>query len=436
MPQPSSERRWALLRGAGFRRLLTIRLVGQFGDGLLQVGLTAFVFFSPERATTPDRIVAGFAVLLLPFSIVGPFAGVLLDRWSRQRVLLIANLVRAGALVGLAAMAAAGAENPWFYVGALVILGINRFILASLSAALPHVVPRRQLITANAVAPTAGTVATVLGATFGVVIRHLVGVSDVGTGAVLATAAGVCVLASASALLFAPDALGPVPPETVRIQHALSDVLRGLHAGLRHLSHRNQATRALLVMSGHRFLFGVATVMSILLFRNTLFPDDVEEAFAGLGLAVGAAGVGVLVGAILTPTATARWGILGWTSRALVLAAAVQLTFGLTFQAWGIVVGSVFLGAVSQSVKIGVDATLQRTVADRFRGRVFTIYDLLFNVSYVAAAALAAMILPTSGRAPWSVGAISVGYLALAAWYRRPPPRPHPRSHPVRTTRS
>jgi hypothetical protein len=162
--------------------------------------------------------------------------------------------------------------------------------------------------------------------------------------------------------------------------------------------------------------------MGILLFRNSLFPEQAEQAFAALGVAVGAAGVGVLLGALLTPWATARWGIPGWTARALVAAAVVQVTFVLTFQAWGIVTGSFFLGAVAQSVKIGVDSTLQRTVADRFRGRVFTIYDLLFNVSYVVAAGMAAMILPASGQAPWSVLAVSVGYLALAAWYRSPDP--------------
>src|SRR5262249_57672872 len=114
--------------GGGFRQVVSVRLIGQFADGLLQVGLASYVFFSPERAATPGRIAVGFAVLLLPFSIVGPFAGVLLDRWSRQRVLVVANLARAGLLILLSAQAAAGIEGLAFYVTALVVLGINRFI--------------------------------------------------------------------------------------------------------------------------------------------------------------------------------------------------------------------------------------------------------------------------------------------------------------------
>lgn len=409
-----------LLSRAGFRRLLLVRFVGQFGDGLLQVGLASFVFFSPERATTPERIAAGFAVLLLPFSLVGPFAGVLLDRWPRQQILLIANLTRAVMLIALAAQAVLGSETVGFYATALAVLGVNRFILAALSASLPHVVRRPRLVAANAIATTTGTVITVVGATVGVALRQSAGGDDAATALLMLTAAVVCALAGLAALRFARPALGPHPPTTVRWGHAVADVLRGMMAGLAHLAARSKATRALTVMTAHRFLYGVATVVAILLFRNTLFPGDTDAAFAGLGAVVAAAGLGVLVGAVATPPATRRYGSVRWTAFALVTAAAAQLVFGLTFQMWGLIAGSFLLGAVAQAIKIGVDATLQRQIEDRFRGRTFTVYDVLFNVAYVAAAAIAAMILPASGESPIVVVLIAVGYLALAIWYARP----------------
>src|SRR5579875_4186977 len=88
----------ASLSRPGFRRLLTSRLAGQFGDGVFQASLAGAVLFNPERQATAADVAAGFAVLLLPYSIVGPFAGVLLDRWWRQRVLVWANLLRAVAV--------------------------------------------------------------------------------------------------------------------------------------------------------------------------------------------------------------------------------------------------------------------------------------------------------------------------------------------------
>ena len=75
-----------LLRGRGFRRLFSVRVASQFSDGVFQVALASYVLFSPERQTSPQAIAASFAVVLLPFSVLGPFTGVLIDRWSRRQV--------------------------------------------------------------------------------------------------------------------------------------------------------------------------------------------------------------------------------------------------------------------------------------------------------------------------------------------------------------
>ena len=92
----------ALFREPGFGRLFATRLVSQSADGVFQASLASAVLFNPEHATDPGTLAAGFSVILLPYSLVGPFAGVFLDRWRRQRVLLVANIVRA-AIVVLAA---------------------------------------------------------------------------------------------------------------------------------------------------------------------------------------------------------------------------------------------------------------------------------------------------------------------------------------------
>src|SRR5213078_5085343 len=83
-----------LLARPWFRWLFGTRLVSQSADGVFQASLASAVFFNPDHQTDPKQAAAGFVVLLLPYSLVGPFAGVFLDRWSRQRVLVRANLVR------------------------------------------------------------------------------------------------------------------------------------------------------------------------------------------------------------------------------------------------------------------------------------------------------------------------------------------------------
>lgn len=138
-----------LLRLKGFRRLLAVRLLSQGADGVYQVALATYVVFSPEKQTSPAAIASAMAVLLLPYSLVGPFAGVLLDRWRRRQVFLYGNLLRAALASVTAALMIASVPDWLFYVSALCVTAVNRFVLAGLSAALPRVVDAERLVIAN-----------------------------------------------------------------------------------------------------------------------------------------------------------------------------------------------------------------------------------------------------------------------------------------------
>src|SRR3954451_8293976 len=85
---------YGLFARSWFPSLYATRVVGQAADGIFSASLASAVFFNPEHQTDPRQAAAGFVVLLLPYSLVGPFAGVFLDRWRRQQVLTRANFVR------------------------------------------------------------------------------------------------------------------------------------------------------------------------------------------------------------------------------------------------------------------------------------------------------------------------------------------------------
>src|SRR6478609_8927682 len=106
-----------------FRRLLELRAVSQFGDGLFAAGLVGAILFNPERAATPSAIAGSFAVLYLPYSLLGPFAGALLDRWDRHLVLVGANLGRLVLVFGVAGLLAVGADDLTILFGALIVNG-------------------------------------------------------------------------------------------------------------------------------------------------------------------------------------------------------------------------------------------------------------------------------------------------------------------------
>ena len=157
-------RSFSFLRHANARELLAVRMFGQAGDGLLQTSLATFVLFSPQRESDPRKIALAFGIMLLPYSVVAPFVGIFIDRWSRRSILIRANLLRVITMVAIAIVITGNSANIVLAVLVLISLGISRFVQAALSASLPHVVERDDLVPANALFPTLGTTAASLAA--------------------------------------------------------------------------------------------------------------------------------------------------------------------------------------------------------------------------------------------------------------------------------
>ncbi|HLU71230.1 MAG TPA: MFS transporter [Nonomuraea sp.] len=408
-----------VLRGRDFRRLFGTRLVSQFSDGIFQFGVAGFAFFSPESKTTALEVAAGLAVLLLPYSILGPFVGVFIDRWSRRQILVIAPLVRGALLVVTAALVAADVPDPVFYVAALAVLGVNRFFLAALGASLPHVVPADRLMAANAVTPTSGTVVTFLGAGVGFLLREALGGGDTGVALLLVTSGLVFGLTSLVARTMERSLLGPADdPGRPQAREALRNVVAGLADGARHLVSRPVAAATMGAMAAHRFFYGMATALGIILYRYYFTDGDPDLALRGVSLVVATSGVGYFLAVILTPYATERFTITRWVPIALASAGVLAGVLVAPFQEWGLPVAGFVLGLAGQSVKICADTTVQRDLDDVYLGRAFSVYDMLFNGMYVLAAAVSAAILPPDGKSYAVVVIITAGYLASALAYR------------------
>jgi MFS family permease len=402
-----------------FVALLATRLTSQTADGMFQTSLAGAVLFNPEHHTGPRQVAAGFVILLLPYSLIGPFAGVLLDRWRRQRVLMYGAAVRSVLVVATAVELLEHGPSGWlFALTALAALAINRFYLAALSAALPSVVSTDQLVLANAISPTAGTVVTIIGAGIGLALRSAGGGADRGDAlAALAAAVGYAVAALVATRLPA-DSLGPHPPSTAPLREQLSGIVAGLVAGARHLWHRPVAARALGVIFAQRFLFGIWSIMALLLYRNSFHSHGVLRAgLVGVGQAVTVAGIGLVSAAAVTPWVTGRIGKQRWIVVVTVVAGVSSLVFGAPFTMALLLVSSLVLGFTTQATKVCVDTLVQSNIDDEFRGRVFSLYDTIFNLSFVAAAILAAFVLPTNGESLAALIAMSAGYFAIAAVY-------------------
>ncbi|MGW4505214.1 MFS transporter [Streptomyces sp. NPDC004436] len=402
-----------LLRLRDFRNLLAVRLLSQAADGVYQVALATYVVFSPEKQTSPAAIASAMAVLLLPYSVVGPFAGVLLDRWRRRQVFLYGNLLRAFLACITGMLIVAHVPDWLFYASALSVTAVNRFVLAGLSASLPHVVAPGQLVTANALSPTAGTLAAVAGGGLAFLVRIL------GSGSnalVVLLGAGLYLGGALVSLRLAIGLLGPDHPpggDRPSIAQGVALTVRGMAEGMRHLASRREAARALTAMTMMRFCYGALFVMLLMLCRYS-WSDNEAEGLALLGIAVGASGAGFFAAAVVTPWMAGRLGTLGWITACAGGAAVLVPALGLFFTPGPMLVAAFVLGLATQGAKISTDTEVQSQVDDDYRGRVFAVYDVLFNVAFVGAAAVAALVLPADGRSVVLLVCVSALYAATA----------------------
>ncbi len=429
-----------LLGRRDFRRLFAVRLTSQAGDGMFQVGLATLFFFSPESAGTATGVAAAFAVLLLPFTVVGPWAGVLLDRWRRRQVLLVGNLVRVAITVVIAALLLAGGVGPAVYVLALVNLSINRFLLSALSAGLPRVVDGPLLLTANSLTPTLGAGAAFVGGGIGVGLGLVLPDGRTTDAAALVGSAILFAGASALATRMSRGLLGPDhPADGAALRRQVRELAHGLVEGARHLVGRRTPARALGVMAVHRFLYGVVFIAAILMSRNLLAGPG-ADGLATFGTILGVLGVGSAVAVVLTPVLGRRTGPHRWIVLCLVLAAVAQLLLATSSALPVVLVVAGVIGLAAQGAKIAIDTIVQSDTDDAYRGRAFALYDVLYNAAFVGAAALAALALPDTGHSPAVFVGLAAVYVAAAAAYRAgsrrdarltaPPttsPRPAPR---------
>ena len=400
--------------------------MGQLTDGIFQSSLASFLLFSPERQPDAKSAAVAFAVVLLPYSLVGPFVGTILDRISRQRVILFANLFRAFTLIFIAGLIRNGATGIELTIFVLVAFGVNRLILAGLSAGLPLLFDtsgtegRNTLVSINATAVTGGTVFVVLGGGIGIGIRGLL------EGSVNANQAdGYLVLLSASSFFIAgllalrlkKDQLGPLPHEVKRqsVVGAYQEMVEGFKL-LRNIKDCFLGISATAVQRGG---LTALTLMALLLNRNTFNdPANPEAGLAGFAFAITVAGIGITLGAVIAPFGVKKYGRHAWIRYSLLASAVLPIALAFEQNEFFLIATGFFAGMAGQGVKVTNDALVQSKIVDEYRGRVFAVYDVMVNAGIVSGAIIAAFVLPPNGvssllPALIAIAYISVGFFAL-----------------------
>ena len=138
------------------------QFAAQAGDGIVQAALAKLIAFGNqegfdlEGARSPDELLRIALYLFVPYTIISPFLGVVIDRWDRRRLLVVANGLRAVVLIVVALAGLGTVPDAALFGAFLLTLASTRVVLATKAAALPETLGDEKLVEANAVSQLGG----------------------------------------------------------------------------------------------------------------------------------------------------------------------------------------------------------------------------------------------------------------------------------------
>jgi Major Facilitator Superfamily len=366
-----------LFRQRHFTFLMGAQWLNQAAQGLVVAAMAKTITFGgqqgfdAEAAKTPEEAFRIVLFTFLPYLLLSPLLGVLIDRWDRRKLLVVANLVPAVALTVVVAVGLSAAGDATLYISLLIVLASTRLVLAIKGAGLPAAAGEENLIPGNSVSQAGSAIFQLAGAGAALIAAELFD-----TRLIVAAGVAVYVLATASAV--GARRLG-YPREVVPILRELGRILDDLVQGVREVARRPRAGLALISFLAIRSL-ATMTVLAIsfsaadFIDRKGLIGTAVPAAAAALGAIVGFAAAGYLRRRVAPPAMV----VLGLVAGGIGVAAfgGIITLVGLSIVAFAVGFGF-FVG------KIAVDTMMQESLADQFRGRGFSLQDVVYNLSWV-----------------------------------------------------
>lgn len=396
---------WQALGIRDFRFLWVARAVAGLGTSMLVVAVPAHVY-----AVTGSVLATGVTLAFehLPSLLLGPFAGVVADRWDRRRLMIAADLVHAVAIS--VALLARTPDTIWLVYVAVLGQGTATVLFRPAAQAhLPAVVGTGPALTsANALSAVTTGVVGLAGPPLGGLLFAVAGLDVVIAAAVAAGLVSATAIACTSAR-----------------EHTPGTRTGGIGRALRHVR-RIPAARALLAANGVYLLANAALTALLIPFGVATFGGSLE-----VGYLLSALGLGFLVGA---PVSRALVDRLPARPTIAVAQALVGGAFVLMFNSTSLPVAlaaAVLLGLPGVTVLVGVQTTVQRAVPGELLGRVTAVFLTVEAAATMAGAfagpALSELSgLPVALNAACAVTFVSALLTLVLIPAGSPPPSPPP----------
>jgi MFS family permease len=419
---------WPVLQNRNFLTLWLGQVFSQLADKVYLVLMIAII---SSQFEAPGQSISGWvAAVMIAFTIpavlFGALAGVFVDRWRKQPILVLSNLLRGGLVILLPLII-------WFTLGwgsvaglplAFWLLLVVTFLISTLTqffapaeqAVIPLVVESRNLLSANSLYTTTMMASVILGFAVG---EPVLGLADALLSKLGITSNGPAFVVGASYLLAGLCLLFMTPRREALVDqelppHTVSQFWSDIQDGLRYLNQQAQVRVAIIQLVLLSCVFAALAVLAVRLAE--LIPQLKASQFGfllaagGLGMAVGAVFIGQF-GLHVPKRYLSLWGTVGMAACLISLAAT-------TDRLWLSLVVIGLLGVCAALIGIPMQTVIQEKTPEEMRGKVFGLQNNLINIALSLPLALAGVIEAALGLSTVFIGlGMMVGIGGVITWY-------------------
>jgi MFS family permease len=348
--------------------------VSNFGSRINYIGLTWLI---TELTGQVSKVSILFIILTIPSVFIGPWAGVLVDRWNKKRIIVTADLIR-----GLLAFGMVLTENLiYLYILALTQAVFTTFFSPAIMSAVPRLVKKEDLVIANSLSSSTRYAANLVGPALAGVLIGFYGVK------IAFLINGISFILSAFSEIWIT-----IPVGKMETSQKITGVFDDFKEGLKYIQ-SNEVVKFVIIFFAFVMLIGGALPILYVVLIKEVFKFTSQQ----YGLLMTIQGIGLLIGTLIM-------GKLGHKYSELKLQIGGGSILGLTYIGlalsnyfvW-VAVSFVILGIFSSIINVAYGTFLQKVVDDDIRGRVFSIDIAFGNITALLSMSLAGFLADSLG---------------------------------------
>jgi MFS family permease len=354
------------------------QIISQVGDRLNQLALIAFVYLRTPGSSLQMAKVLSFTII--PVFLIGPLAGVYVDRWNRRRTMYICDFLRSCLVLTIPLFLFYTQHISYIYIIIFLVFCIGRFFIPAKLALIPDLVKKKDLLIANSLVNTTGMIAAILGFGIGGIVVEWVGAK---AGFFLDS---LSFFISGSLIFF----IGKKTAASVNIAQVSREimevfkksVLQEIKEGLTYFIHQKEIRFTASVLFLLWSAMGAVYIVLIVFVQNTL-----HSATKDLGFLIMSLGLGLLLGSLIygrfgqrISHSKAIFSFLVLSGITLVVFAVCVYKYPYLFLAASL---SLILGIFISPVITICNTVVHNISEGQMRGRIFSSMEIVMHLGFL-----------------------------------------------------